>query len=404
MQQKVIIILLLIFNIYNVNAGNTYNLIKKANAYFIDRKYNEAIDAYNVINKKYDIKEVKINLARCNYFLQNYTIAESQYQKIIDIPNINFEIYKEYATILEKRNKKAEAQLWFQKYKLELENQKDFLTAIPKREENVESIVLLKQDSIASKVKANKDSIKTAKIKSETVAKQKTKQDSIASKVKARKDSIKTAKIKTETVAKQKPKQDSIAPKVKASKDSIKTAKIKTETVAKQKPKQDSIAPKVKASKDSIKTAKIKTEAVAKQKPKQDSIASKVKANKDSIKTAKIKTETVAKQKPKQDSIAPKVKASKDKNLDLIYKINLATFLKDPGVKYFDDIASYGKITFTKQDKFTIYYLEDYKKFEDANKILSKINKGFYEEAFIVAFYKGKEVDISEAIRIQTQP
>jgi tetratricopeptide (TPR) repeat protein len=373
MQQKVIIFLLLIFNVYNINAGNTYNLIKKANAYFIDRKYNEAIDAYNVINKKYDIKEVKINLARCNYFLQNYTIAESQYQKIIDIPNINFEIYKEYATILEKRNKKAEAQLWFQKHKLEVEKQKDFLTAIPKREENVESIVLLKQDSITPKVKASKDSIKTAK-------------------------------IKTETVAKQKPKQDSITPKVKASKDSIKISKIKAEAIDKQKPKQDSITPKVKASKDSIKTAKIKTETVAKQKPKQDSIAPKVKANKDSIKTAKIKTETVAKQKPKQDSIAPKVKASKDKNPDLIYKINLATFLKDPGVKYFDDIASYGKITFTKQDKFTIYYLGDYKKFEEANKILSKINKGFYEEAFVVAFYKEKEIDITEAIRIQTQP
>jgi hypothetical protein len=342
MQQKVIIFLLLIFNIYNINAGNTYNLIKKANAYFIDRKYNEAIDAYNVINKKYDIKEVKINLARCNYFLQNYTIAESQYQKIIDIPNINFEIYKEYATILEKRNKKAEAQLWFQKHKLEVEKQKDFLTAIPKREKDVEGIVLLKQDSIT--------------------------------------------------------------PKVKASKDSIKSSKIKAEAIAKQKPKQDSIASKVKASKDSIKTAKIKTETVAKQKPKQDSIAPKVKANKDSIKTAKIKTETVAKQKPKQDSIAPKVKASKDKNPDLIYKINLATFLKDPGVKYFDDIASYGKITFTKQDKFTIYYLGDYKKFEEANKILSKINKGFYEEAFVVAFYKEKEIDITEAIRIQTQP
>jgi hypothetical protein len=342
MQQKVIIFLLLIFNIYNINAGNTYNLIKKANAYFIDRKYNEAIDAYNVINKKYDIKEVKINLARCNYFLQNYTIAESQYQKIIDIPNINFEIYKEYATILEKRNRKAEAQLWFQKHKLELEKQKDFLTTLPKREKNIESIVLLKQDSIT--------------------------------------------------------------PKVKASKDSIKISKIKAEAIDKQKPKQDSIASKVKASKDSIKTAKIKTEAVAKQKPKQDSIAPKVKASKDSIKSSKIKSEAISIQKPKQDSITPKVKASKDKNLNLIYKINLATFLKDPGVKYFDDIASYGKITFTKQDKFTIYYLGDYKKFEEANKILSKINKGFYEEAFIVAFYKGKEIDITEAIRIQTQP
>ncbi len=344
MQQKVIIFLLLIFNIYNINAGNTYNLIKKANTYFIDRKYNEAIDAYNVINKKYDIKEVKINLARCYYFLQNYTIAESQYQKIIDIPNINFEIYKEYSTNLEKRNKKAEAQLWFQKHKLEVEKQKDFLTALPKREKNVESIVLSKQDSIVPKVKASKDSIKASKIKTEAISKQKPKS-----------------------------KQDIIAPKVKASKDSIKTAKIKTETVAKQKAKKDSIVPKVKASKDSIKASK-------------------------------IKTETVAKQKAKQDSIVPKVKASKDKNLDLIYKINLATFLKDPGVKYFDDIASYGKITFTKQDKFTIYYLGDYKKYEEANGILSKINKGFYEEAFVVVFYKGIEIDITEAIKIQTQP
>lgn len=280
--------LFFIFVIYFVflnGAENGYKYWKKANQLFEQKKYQEALIYYDKIDKSIDILDVKINSARCFYFLEKFSEAENAYQKIIEIPNINLDVYKEYANILIKNGKANEAKIWDKKYIEENIKQQKFITEIPAKP--------TKEISNKTKEVSNK-------------------------KYKEQKDT--TAKI------------------------------IKT--------------PKVKPNKNTIKIEKLK------------------------VVIQKDTTSKVIKM--------PKVKA--DKIPALIYKIKLATVLVDPGAKNFENISSFGQITFTKIANQTIYYIGNYKSYLEAVKYLQKIITQGYSKAYITPFYLDKEISISEAI------
>ncbi|HMV03159.1 MAG TPA: hypothetical protein PKD22_07910, partial [Chitinophagales bacterium] len=148
-----------------------------------------------------------------------------------------------------------------------------------------------------------------------------------------------------------------------------------------------------------IKTPKVKPTKV-------DSSKTKVVSNKiDKEQKLKPIKDTVKIEKPKaikqKDTTAktiktPKIKA--DKIPALIYKIKLATVLVDPGAKNFENISSFGQITFTKIANQTIYYIGNYKSYLEAVKYLQKIITQGYSKAYITPFYLDKEISISEAI------
>jgi tetratricopeptide (TPR) repeat protein len=464
------IIYILFFTITcNLFAGNSYSLLKKANALFLEKKYKEAIDVYKEINQKYDITEAQVNLARCNYFLQNYSVAEDQYKKIIDFPNINLDVYKEYAIILEKKDKKAEAQIWNIKYQDEIKKQKNFYASIPSKEvvltKDLALIESKKDTLVENKVKTPKPpKVDSVKIKNQTIVvdKKPSKEVLVENKVKTPKPpKVDSVKIKNQTaqVDKKPSKEVLVENKVKAPKPpKVDSVKIKNQTVIvdKKPSKEVLVENKVKAPKPpKVDSLKIKNQTVAVDKnPSKDVLVeNKVKAPKPpKVDSVKIKNQTVAVDKkpskevlvenkvkapkpPKVDSLknknqtvtvdkkpskevlvenkvkAPKppkdtsvVKSKKSKVNDLVFKINLATFLKDPGLKYFKDISGYGQITFIKVDKTTIYYLGDFKTYDEANKMIKKLDETFYEESFVVPFYKGNIISIEEAINIQTKP
>ena len=280
--------LFFIFVIYFVflnGAENGYKYWKKANQLFEQKKYQEALIYYDKIDKSIDILDVKINSARCFYFLEKFSEAENAYQKIIEIPNINLDVYKEYANILIKNGKANEAKIWDKKYIEENIKQQKFITEIPAKP--------TKEISNKTKEVSNKND-------------------------KKQKDT--TAKI------------------------------IKT--------------PKVKPNKDTVKIEKLK------------------------VVIQKDTTSKVIKM--------PKVKA--DKIPALIYKIKLSTVLVDPGAKNFENISSFGQITFTKIANQTIYYIGNYKSYLEAVKYLQKIITQGYSKAYITPFYLDKEISISEAI------
>ncbi|HNO48124.1 MAG TPA: hypothetical protein PKI48_06010, partial [Chitinophagales bacterium] len=121
----------------------------------------------------------------------------------------------------------------------------------------------------------------------------------------------------------------------------------------------------------------------------------KVKPNKNTIKIEKLKV-VIQKDTTSKVIKMPKVKA--DKIPALIYKIKLATVLVDPGAKNFENISSFGQITFTKIANQTIYYIGNYKSYLEAVKYLQKIITQGYSKAYITPFYLDKEISISEAI------
>ncbi|MCB0514155.1 MAG: hypothetical protein KDC60_06990, partial [Bacteroidetes bacterium] len=121
----------------------------------------------------------------------------------------------------------------------------------------------------------------------------------------------------------------------------------------------------------------------------------KVKPNKDTVKIEKLKV-VIQKDTTSKVIKMPKVKA--DKIPALIYKIKLSTVLVDPGAKNFENISSFGQITFTKIANQTIYYIGNYKSYLDAVKYLQKIITQGYSKAYITPFYLDKEISISEAI------
>ena len=328
-------------------AENGYKYWKKANQLFEQKKYQEALIYYDKIDKNIDILDVKINSARCLYFLEKFVEGEIAYQKIIETPNINLDVYKEYANILIKNGKPNDAKIWEQKFIADSIKLQKFIAEIPKNPTKV-------------------DSSKTKVVSS-----------------------------KTDKVQKLKPiKEDSSKTKVVSSKNQVVNNKIDKEQ--KLKPIKDTVKiekPKVISSKNQVVSDK-------KYKEQKDTTAKiiktpKVKPNKNTIKIEKLKV-VIQKDSTSKVIKMPKVKA--DKIPALIYKIKLATVLVDPGAKNFENISSFGQITFTKIANQTIYYIGNYKSYLEAVKYLQKIITQGYSKAYITPFYLDKEISISEAI------
>ena len=338
-------------------AENGYKYWKKANQLFEQKKYQEALIYYDKIDKNIDILDVKINSARCLYFLEKFVEGEIAYQKIIETPNINLDVYKEYANILIKNGKPNDAKIWEQKFIADSIKLQKFIAEIPKNPTKV--------DSSKTKVVSSKTD-KVQKLKP-------IKEDSSKTKVVSSKNQVVNNKIDKEQ--KLKPIKDTVKiEKPKAIKQKDTTAKtIKT--------------PKVKPTKvDSSKT-KVVSNKIDKEQ--------KLKPIKDTVKIEKLKV-VIQKDSTSKVIKMPKVKA--DKIPALIYKIKLATVLVDPGAKNFENISSFGQITFTKIANQTIYYIGNYKSYLEAVKYLQKIITQGYSKAYITPFYLDKEISISEAI------
>ncbi|HNJ60854.1 MAG TPA: hypothetical protein PLS16_06945, partial [Chitinophagales bacterium] len=151
-------------------AENGYKYWKKANQLFEQKKYQEALIYYDKIDKNIDILDVKINSARCLYFLEKFVEGEIAYQKIIETPNINLDVYKEYANILIKNGKANEAKIWDKKYIEENIKQQKFITEIPKNPTKVDSsktkVVSSKTDKVQKLKPIKEDSSKTKVVSS----------------------------------------------------------------------------------------------------------------------------------------------------------------------------------------------------------------------------------------------
>ncbi|HNC63421.1 MAG TPA: hypothetical protein PK075_02130, partial [Chitinophagales bacterium] len=188
-------------------------------------------------------------------------------------------------------------------------------------------------------------------------------------------------------------------PKVKPTKvDSSKTKVVSNKIDKEQKLKP--IKDTVKIEKPKEISNKTKVVSDKKDKKQKDTTAKiiktpKVKPNKNTIKIEKLKV-VIQKDSTSKVIKMPKVKA--DKIPALIYKIKLATVLVDPGAKNFENISSFGQITFTKIANQTIYYIGNYKSYLEAVKYLQKIITQGYSKAYITPFYLDKEISISEAI------
>ena len=381
-------------------AENGYKYWKKANQLFEQKKYQEALIYYDKIDKNIDILDVKINSARCLYFLEKFVEGEIAYQKIIETPNINLDVYKEYANILIKNGKANEAKIWDKKYIEENIKQQKFITEIPKnptkvdssktkvvssKTDKVQKLKAIKEDSSKTKVVSSKNQVVNNKIDKEQ-------------KLKPIKDTVKIEKPKAikqkDTTAK-----TIKTPKVKPTKvDSSKTKVVSNKIDKEQKLKP--IKDTVKIEKPKEISNKTKVVSDKKDKKQKDTTAKiiktpKVKPNKNTIKIEKLKV-VIQKDSTSKVIKMPKVKA--DKIPALIYKIKLATVLVDPGAKNFENISSFGQITFTKIANQTIYYIGNYKSYLEAVKYLQKIITQGYSKAYITPFYLDKEISISEAI------
>ena len=437
-------------------AENGYKYWKKANQLFEQKKYQEALIYYDKIDKNIDILDVKINSARCLYFLEKFVEGEIAYQKIIETPNINLDVYKEYANILIKNGKPNDAKIWEQKFIADSIKLQKFIAEIPKnptkvdssktkvvssKTDKVQKLKPIKEDSSKTKVVSSKNQVVNNKIDKEqklkpikdTVKIEKPKVISSKNQVvsdkkyKEQKDTtaktIKTPKVKPnkDIVKIEKPKEISNKTKEVSNKNdkkqkdttakTIKTPKVKPTKVDSSKTKVVSNKidkeQKLKPIKDTVKIEKPKeisnkTKVVSdkKDKKQKDTTAKiiktpKVKPNKNTIKIEKLKV-VIQKDTTSKVIKMPKVKA--DKIPALIYKIKLATVLVDPGAKNFENISSFGQITFTKIANQTIYYIGNYKSYLEAVKYLQKIITQGYSKAYITPFYLDKEISISEAI------
>ena len=381
-------------------AENGYKYWKKANQLFEQKKYQEALIYYDKIDKNIDILDVKINSARCLYFLEKFVEGEIAYQKIIETPNINLDVYKEYANILIKNGKANEAKIWDKKYIEENIKQQKFITEIPKNPTKVDSsktkVVSSKTDKVQKLKPIKEDSSKTKVVSSKNqVVNNKIDKEQ---KLKPIKDTVKIEKPKAikqkDTTAK-----TIKTPKVKPTKvDSSKTKVVSNKIDKEQKLKP--IKDTVKIEKPKEISNKTKVVSDKKDKKQKDTTAKiiktpKVKPNKNTIKIEKLKV-VIQKDTTSKVIKMPKVKA--DKIPALIYKIKLATVLVDPGAKNFENISSFGQITFTKIANQTIYYIGNYKSYLEAVKYLQKIITQGYSKAYITPFYLDKEISISEAI------
>ncbi|HNG08009.1 MAG TPA: hypothetical protein PLS85_02525, partial [Chitinophagales bacterium] len=158
-------------------AENGYKYWKKANQLFEQKKYQEALIYYDKIDKNIDILDVKINSARCLYFLEKFVEGEIAYQKIIETPNINLDVYKEYANILIKNGKPNDAKIWEQKFIADNIKLQKFIAEIPakptKEISNKTKEVSNKNDKKQKDTTAK--TIKTPKVKPTKVDSSKTK-------------------------------------------------------------------------------------------------------------------------------------------------------------------------------------------------------------------------------------